>query len=148
MSHCWSREKSASPPLLAPTPLIHKLQTGVSKCCFCTTYSQVLGFLKKRPCYKLCLSTEISLPIVCIKAHSRATGISKSLCFEVGESRQLRRARIQSLYFSDPRESTALVIDVLPRLYKMWDTIESIAQSNLSVCYMQTAIIKLLLFSM
>lgn len=97
-----------------------------------------LGFLKKWPCYKLCLPTIISLPTVSIKAHSRATGILK-LCFEFGESRQLRRARKQPLYLSDPRESTSLITDILLKLYKTWNTVESLAQSLLSVSCMQTA---------
>lgn len=79
------------------------------------------------------------MPIACVKAHSRATGISKLFWFEFGESRQLRREGIQPLYLSDPRESTALVIDVLPKLYEMWNTVESIAQSILSVSCLQTA---------
>lgn len=61
------------------------------------------------------------------------------MCFEIGESRQLRRARIQPLYLSDPREPTALVIDVLPKLYEMWNTVESIAGSIPSVSCKQTA---------
>lgn len=145
MSHCWSPERGDQhvPLCWLPRPSFISFGLGcpnvASALLILSSCLTVLGFLNKWPCYKLCFPTIISLPIVCVKAHSRATGILKLLWFEFGESRQLRRERIQPLYLSDPRESTALVIDILPKLYEMWNTVEYIAQSILSVSCLQTA---------
>lgn len=129
---CW-------PPLLSFISLGLACPNVASALPIVSSCLTVLGFLKKLLYYKLCLPTTISLPPLCVKAHLRARGILKLLWFEFGESRQLRRARIQPLYLSDPRKSTAQVIDVLPKLYEVWNTVESIAQSVLSVSCMQTA---------
>lgn len=98
----------------------------------------VLGFLKKKAHYKLSPHNNIFACFLC-KAHSRGVGILK-LYFEFGVSRQLRRARIQPLYLSDSRKSTALEIYVLPQLYETWNTVESIAQLILSISCLWTAI--------